>query len=168
MIPPLWFQWDGDNLMPLHPKLCDKHLVIGERYCMVEHKDRSEASHRQYFAAINEAWSNLPEMDAERFATPEALRKYALIRAGWRDERTIVCASKAEAERVAAFVRPMDEHAVVTFREAVVRVWTAQSQSYRAMGKTDFQKSKDDVLRVVGEMVGVTPADLSNNAGRAA
>jgi hypothetical protein len=40
----------------------------------------------------------------------------------------------------------MDEYAIVTVREAVVTVYTAKSQSMRAMGRETFQKSKDDVL----------------------
>jgi hypothetical protein len=74
----------------------------------------------------------------EEFPTAEVLRKKMLIRAGYADERSIVCASKAEAQRVAAFVKPMDEYAVVTVREAVVRVYTAQSQSIKAMGAKPF------------------------------
>src|SRR3546814_9642927 len=59
-----------------------------------------------------------------RFATPDHLRRWALIRAGYRDERSIVCASKAEAQRLAAFIKPMDDYAVVLVSEAVVKVCT--------------------------------------------
>ena len=55
-----------------------------------------------------------------------------------------------------------------TVREAVVTVYTAKSQSLRAMGKADFQASKDAVLGIVSEMVGTTPAELRREAGRAA
>ena len=56
---------------------------------------------------------------------------------------------------MAAFVRPMDEHAVVLISEAVVSVYTAQSQSFRAMGKERFQASKDAVLEALADMIGV-------------
>ena len=74
------------------------------------------------------------------------MRKWALIRTGFRDERSIVCASKAEAERVAAFVKPMDDFAIVIAHEASVLVYTAKSQSMKAMGAKEFQRSKEAVL----------------------
>lgn len=145
-------------------KLCDKHFVIGQTYTLVEHQDRSVRSHQHYFASINEAWQNLPEDLVERFPTAEHLRKYALIRAGFADSRQLVASSKAEALRIAAFTKPCDEYAVVTVKDCVVTIWTARSQSMRAMGKQDFQRSKDAVLEVLAQIVGVTPASLQQNA----
>ena len=91
-----------------------------------------------------------------------------LIRAGYRDERTIVAASMAEAQRIASFVRPLDEYAVVQVHEATVSVYTAKSQSARAMGKAAFQQSKRDVLDALSEMIGVERKALDANAGKAA
>lgn len=133
----------------------DRDFVIGETYRLVEHNERSMASHNHYFASIGNAWSNLPDDMLEIYPTAEHLRKKALIAKGYRDERSIVCASKAEAERVAAFIKPMDDYAVVTFREAVVRVWTAKSQKMKAMGNRDFQQSKSDVLDFIDDLLGV-------------
>ncbi|MNE84166.1 hypothetical protein D3C80_1810410 [compost metagenome] len=62
--------------------------------------------------------------------------------------------------RVAAFIKPMDEYAVVDVREAVVRVFTAQSQSYRAMGKKVFAESKEKVLDAIAALIGADPEDL--------
>lgn len=106
---------------------------------------------------------NLPEELAMRFPTEEALRKYALIKAGFADERSIVCADHIEAERVAAFVRPADTYAVVTVAGNVVRMFTAKSQSYRSMDKATFAASKRAVLDVLAALIGVTPAQLSGN-----
>lgn len=167
-IPPLAFEWTGEEMKPLRPKLADEHFTIGERYILVEHNDRSEASHRHYFAAVRDGWMNLPENMAERFPTAEHLRKYALIKAGYADSQSIVCGSKAEAQRMASFVRPADEFSIVTVTEATVTRWTAKSQSMRAMGKKDFQASKDAVLEVIASMVGVKPSQLVAEAGRAA
>ena len=167
---PLLCEWTGEALKPLgrYASEADKSLVVGERYRIAEHQERSLKSHNHFFASICEAWNNLPESLAERFDTPEKLRKYALIRCGYADQRQIVCASKAEAQRVAAFIRPMDEYAVVTVSEAVVAVYTAQSQSVRAMGNKAFQESKTKVLDYIASLVGVTPGALEQNAGRAA
>lgn len=139
----------------------DRAYVVGEVYKLVEHHDRSMNSHRHYFASINEGWKNLPDEMLDEYPTAEHLRKKALIRKGYADERSIVCASKAEAQRMAAFMRPMDDYAVVTFRDAVVRVWTAKSQSVKAMGAKDFQQSKSDVLDFIADLLGVTTDELA-------
>lgn len=141
----------------------DKAFVVHETYKMVEHHDRSQVSHNHYFATIGQAWSNLPDRLLEEFPTAEVLRKKLLIRAGYADERSIVCASKAEAQRVAAFVKPMDEYAVVTVREAVVRVYTAQSQSVKAMGAKPFQQSKQAVLDALDDLLGVERGATANS-----
>lgn len=168
---PIVFEWRGDVMAPAGPgfaRMCDKRFIVGERYRLDEISERSAASHAHYFAAINEAFQNLPEGISDQFDTPEKLRKFALIKTGYADQRQIVCASKAEAQRLAAFIRPMDEYAIVTASEAVVTVYTAKSQSMRAMGKAEFQKSKSDVLDYLASLVGTTPRTLEQNAGRAA
>lgn len=168
--PPLAYQWTGETMAPVgrFAAEADRHFVIGERYVLVEHEHRSAASHRHFFACVNEAWANLPEHMAERLPTPDHLRKYALIKAGFRDVRSISCASRAEALRIAGFIRPMDEFAVVKAEGAVVFVATAQSQNMRAMGRERFQQSKEAVLGVLAEMIGVQPPALLANAARAA
>lgn len=136
----------------------------GEVVTLSPVEERSYASHGHYFALLHQAWLNLPEAYAERFPSEDHLRKWCLIKAGWRDERTTACASRAEAERVAAFIKPIDDYAIVVAREATVIVWTAKSQSMRAMGKEAFQKSKDDVLRVLSELIGADVTTLHNAA----
>lgn len=167
-IPPLAFEWTGEEMKPLCPKLADEHFTIGERYILVEHNDRSVNSHRHYFSAIREGWLNLREDVAERFPTPEALRKYALIKAGYADSQSLVCSSKAEAQRIAAFLRPTDEFSIIVVKDATVTRWVAKSQSLRAMGKEDFQASKDAVLDVISAMVKISSDSLKAEAGQAA
>lgn len=169
--PPLPCNWDGESFTPAGPhwaRVADKHFVVGQTYPLEVREDRSAASHNHFFAAVNEAWTNLPETIAERFPSSEHLRKWALVRAGFRDERSIVCASKAEAKRVAAFIKPIDDYAVVLARDAVVIVLTAKSQSMKAMGKRDFQRSKDAVLDIVAELIGTSANELGKHAKEAA
>ena len=168
MIPPVDFRWDGAAMVPLSAAAAERAYVAGESYRLAPVHDRSHRSHAHYFAMIEEAWRNLPEALAERLPTPEHLRKYALIRAGFRDERSIVAASKAEALRIAAFVKPLDEFAAVAVHEATVTVMTARSQSTRAMGRAAFQRSKDAVLDAIAAMAGVETDRPRRNTGRAA
>lgn len=155
--------WDGEVMRPASPlwaKRADAQWVVGERYQVDIRQERSDASHRAYFAAINECWQNLPEDKQAQYPTSEHLRKWALVKAGYRDERSIVCVSPSEARRIAAFIMPIDDYAVVLASDAVVKVYTAKSQSYRAMGKAEFQKSKDAVLDVLAKLLGVSVDDL--------
>ena len=167
---PIPFIWDGESMAPLprFSRVCDGAFVIGQEYPLIVHESVSAASRNHYFACLAECWRSLPEDVAEDFPTVEHLRKKALIKCGYADERSIVAASKAEALRVAAFVRPMDEYAVVLVSECVVKVFTAQSQSMRAMGKKAFAASKDAVLAYAASLIGVTPATVASEAGRAA
>lgn len=155
-IAPIFAEWTGDSFAPLarFKKQCDASLVIGERYKIEIVEERSAVSHAHYFAQLHEYWLSLPESIADQYASVEHLRKKALIACGYADERSIACASKAEAQRVAAFINPMDGYAVVTVREAVVRVYTAQSQSLRSMGKSEFQKSKESILEYISALIG--------------
>lgn len=165
---PITLRYEGDGdfrvLSNYWATRADKDFVVGEVYKMVEHHDRSQSSHNHYFAALGEAWSNLPDELLTEYPTAEHLRKKLLIRAGYADERSIVCGSKAEALRVAAFVKPMDDYSVVTVREAVVRVYTAQSQSTKAMGKAAFHQSKQAVLDALDDLLGVERGATSRAA----
>lgn len=158
--PPQHFEWNGEAMIPLHRRRADQTFVVGQRYSLVQHEDRSAASHKHEFAWLHEAWQSLPEHLTDKFPTSEHLRKYALIRAGYSDSHTITCKSKAEALRVAAFIRPIDEFAVVVTQEATVTRFTAKSQSRRAMGNKEFQQSKEKIMEVVARMIGVEPSEL--------
>lgn len=170
MIPPIIYTWNGDAMEPLprFTKLCNQTFAVGETYPLVVQETRSQQTHNHFFASVHEAWSNLPENIAEQFPTADHLRKYALIKAGYRDERSIVVRSAAEAQQLAAFIKPMDDYAIVTATAAMVTVYTAKSQSMRAMGGKEFQASKQAVLDVIAGLIGVSADELQSRAGQAA
>jgi hypothetical protein len=160
---PVIFTWTGDAMVPRDRRFafqCDRMFTVGEDYCLVQHEERSSKSHAHYFAAIAEAWRNFPEGVAASLPSPEHARKYALVKAGYRDERTHTAATKAEAQRLAAFIKPIDEFAIVTTSGLIVTVWTAKSQSVRAMGKKEFETSKRAVLDILAGLIGVKAEDL--------
>ncbi len=164
---PIPMMYAGGHFIPLasHKRYVEQTFGNGEIVTFPPPlEDRSPASHGHYFALLNQAWLNLPEGYAERFPSQDHLRRWALIKAGWRDERTIVAASAAEAARVAAFVRPLDDYAIVVTHEATVIVWTAKSQSMRAMGKEAFEQSKTDTLRVLSDLIGADVSALHHAA----
>jgi hypothetical protein len=160
---PLPFSWDGEVMRPTRgfARLADQAFVVGEVYTLeAVEGDRSMRSHRHYFKAVYEAWLNLGEADAERFPTETHLRKYALIKAGYCTIRELVCSSRAEAVRVGAFARGLNEYALTAINGNCVRVYIAQSQDTRSMGRKVFQESKDAVLGVLAGMIEVDKDQL--------
>ena len=57
-------------------------------------------------------------------------------------------------------LKPYDVYAIVRQRGPVVTVYTAVSQSKRAMGAAMFQQSKSDLMDFVGDLLGVDPETL--------
>lgn len=168
---PIVFEWDGEHMVPLQrfAQRCDKEFVIGERYILNPHEARSHASHSHYFASIKSGWDSLPENIAARFPSPEALRKWALVKAGYADERTIVANNADEARKIGAVVRTLSEFAVIVIDDNIVRIFTAKSQSARAMpSKQEFQDSKQKVLDVIADLLEVKRSDLERWGGKSA
>jgi hypothetical protein len=159
MTTPIRLRYEGEGdfrvLSNYWAARADKDFVVGEVYQMVEEPEHSDASRGHYFAALKNGFDSLPDELRDEYPTVEHLRKKALIRSGFRDERDHVAASKAEAERLAAFIRPMDAYAIVMPVGCVVRVWTAKSQKKRAMGPKEFQASKQAVLDYVDGLLGL-------------
>lgn len=154
------FDWDGETFRPRNAQLADREFTVGETYRMEVVNERSIASHRQYFAAIRDGWRSFNEDQLERWPTPEHFRKWALIKHGYRTFSDLVAPSKADALRFAAFVRPLDQYAVVLVQGTVVRVAHAASQKYKAMGKKAFQASKEAVLGELEHHLGVAKGTL--------
>lgn len=167
---PMPFEWTGEEFRPVgrFRKVCDAAFVVGQKYMLLEHQERSSASHAFFFATLHDMWLSLPDESSERFPTEDHLRRYALIKTGFADCRQMVASSKAEAQRWGAFLRPCDQYAVITVKDCVVTVWTARSQSMKAMGRKDFEASKNAVLDYVAGLLGVEPKQLEREAGKAA
>ena len=154
--------------LPRFAERARKQYAVGEKYRLVEEHERSVNSHNHFFSCLHEAWTQLPEEYAQRFPSVEALRKWSLVRAGFATERSIVADSPEQATQIGAFVRPSDPYAVITVKGNVVTVYTAMSQSRKAMSAKEFTASKQAVLEIVSQMVGVDVDTLASNAGRAA
>lgn len=164
MTVPVIFSWDGEVMKPLgrFSRLADKQYVVGENYRLEVVEDRSGESHRHYFATINEAWANLPESQAGRWATPDMMRKWALCKAGFYEETSFKASSKAEAIRIAQVFGPLYDE--IIFEGELIHARKAKSQSYKAMTRKEFQDSKTKVLDVLAGIIGVTADQLASNA----
>lgn len=149
--------WTGTGLSLRASSLraLDERFGAGETLALEVQAMRSMNSHRHFFATIRDLWANLPERLAEApyGKSPECLRKHALIATGYADAVSVDCGTKAAAERVGAVMAAMGDYAVVSVSGPVVRRYTARSQSVRAMGRDEFQRSKDDVLGWIEALV---------------
>lgn len=148
-------------------KECDQRYTIGENYFLDEIQERSSKTHAHFFAVVTQAWRGLPESLDGQFPTPDHLRKFCLIKAGFHDHRSIVARSKSEAIRIAAFIKPMDEFAIVAVNDCVIDVYTARSQKHRAMNRQEFAASKTAVMGILDDMLGVARGE-TQRAGEAA
>jgi hypothetical protein len=158
----LAYEWNGEAMVPLRrfARQADKMFVVGETYVLTEEMGRSDVSHRHEFAWLRDAWLSLPEGVGAEFPTAEALRKRALIATGWANARQFVAATPEDAARMAAWIVPRDEYAIVTVDGCVVTELTAMSQRKKAMGNDDFQASKTAVLEYVAGLLGCTTDEL--------
>ncbi len=149
------FEWNGEALVPLprHHNLANAEFTVGERYRCEVQDDRTWVSHKHQFAWLHEAWLSLPEHIAERFLNEDHLRRHALIAGGFCDSSTVVCASRAEAERWYKHLREREPDTVIVLKGNVLVQFTAWSQSRRAMDKATFQRSKDAVLSYVSDLL---------------
>lgn len=163
MLRPLPFIW-SDGAM--HPDARFRQLAVrqfkdGERYVLEPHDEVSHAERGHYFASVNDAWKNLSDAATARYPTPNHLRRWALIKAGWRKENFTVCDSENRATQLAAFVRNLDDAAVVVVEKNVVRTYVARTQKVGSpdqgyMTKEEFRRSKQDVLDILSGTIGVS------------
>lgn len=161
-------RWQDGVLRPMTnspPDLDDGEIVFVE----VE-RGRSPSSHKHQFAWIKDAWNSIPErlMFEEWAATPETLRKRALIECGFYEQIIIDCADAKTAKEVARELgkahRAAHGYAVAAVRGSVAVVRFPQSQSMRSMGGERFKQSKAAILDWIADKIGVAPEDLARAA----
>ncbi len=150
------YEWDGDAMVPLRRfhNLANAEFTVGERYRCEVQEDRSWVSHKHQFAWLHEAWLTLPEHIAGRFRNEDQLRRHGLIAGGFCDSTTVVCASKAEAERWCEHLRKREPDTIITIKGNVLIQYTAHSQARNAMNRETFQRSKQAVLDYVDNLLG--------------
>lgn len=124
-------------------------------------KQRSQQSHGHQFAAIHDLYDSLPlrHANAPYAKSAEAFRKHGLIATGHCDTFCHVFESTSDMMAVGKMLK--DEayghhgYALCHYNGNVLTLSTPHSQSYKAMGKDLFYKSKSDVLGWAEEMLGV-------------
>jgi hypothetical protein len=113
---------------------------------------------RRFFAALRDAWSNLPDEMRDRFPNAEVLRKNALIAIGYCDVMTVVAGSKSAAPQIANAFKARDQYCIAIPRGDVVTIYTARSMARRVLLKKDFREVADKVFHWIAQTTGVDPA----------
>ena len=117
----------------------------------------ADKSRRFFFAALRDAWANLPDAMRERFPNAEVLRKHSLIAIGYCDVITLACGSKSAAPHIAAAFRMKDAYCIAAVRGDVVTVYTARSMARRVLLKKDFREVADKVFAWIAQETGIDP-----------
>ena len=139
-------------------------IAAGEVHPWQMMEERSAASHRHFFAMINEAWKNLPEDMMDELPSPEHLRKWALIKAGFCTKTQVVCANNSEAIRLMATAKALDKYSIAALSGKTVTIWTADSQRRDAMSRKEFQEAKERAIHIISELIGTDAATLGKMA----
>lgn len=166
-IAPLTYTYEGDGEFkacgPAMQVRADDHFVVGKRYRLVEHEERSRKTHNHFFACVSEAWQSMPDHLLDEYPSPEHLRAKMLIKAGYANHADFVCSNRRDIMNVRALAL-RNPYAVVTVKDSVVRVYEAHSQSTKAMGKETFAASKEAVLNAISDLLGTDAAGLRGAA----
>jgi hypothetical protein len=177
--------WDDDGvssrvwaMVPLarYAKLADRQYAKGEEHALEPVTYRDMSRHNHYFAALNEAFKNLPETVAARWPTAEHFRKWVLIETGWFEEKEFDfegAGANKRAKMLGTFIRAESEFARISITEVSpgkfkVIVRRAKSQAIPAMKPEEFYQSKKDVLDYVSGMIGVRASELKKHSKRGA
>lgn len=168
-IRPVVFEWSGEHMVPAKRfmPLCNRQYVVGEEYVLEPASVRSLASHRHFFAVLNEGFKNLPDKSVKMFPTIEHYRKWCLVQVGYASENVTVLDTPKDARLFAAAARMLDEYVVIKVSGNVVTLWRAKSMSGQSMNRREFQEAKEQVLYLVADMINVKPTELSKEAERA-
>lgn len=166
MSAPLHYRWTGQAMTPTRPEKAMREFEVGRVYALVQHEEISAVSRSHQHAELRDLWKNLPETISHLYPSPQHLRKRALVEGGFYDEEIVDCGTPEVAASVGALTRRHDDFAVIFVRDHLVIVRTAKSQA--KMNRKEFQASKEAVLEICREMVGVSKEVSQANAGRAA
>lgn len=137
-------------------------------------RDRTHRHIAWYFSELARLWETLPESEADApwAASPDTLRKHALISCGYCVSSAIVADNEAQAERIMRSLvsSGMATHgyALGTCHGCVATIYYPESQSYTAMGHERFKASVRDTLdwivRKIGAEKGKSPVPVDSEA----
>jgi hypothetical protein len=164
--------WDAENsvMIPTQSYLvrARRQYANGHKYRLEVREDRSSRSHAHYFACLKDIHDNLSDEQRTEYPTVEHLRKRALIKCKFYNMREYACETIRHAKNLEALAGQLDEYAIVVRKNDVVRVYTAMSQDLHTMDREKFTMSKNAVLDLCSEMIGVNRSTIEKQGGKTA
>lgn len=160
-IEPAAFKWDGRVMVPMRHRFAERTYVVDKVYWLVEAHlmDASDSSKRHLFAVLNKAWQSLPENLKDAYPTMDALRKRALIEAGYYDEMATEVGDAATAGRIITSLRRQNDFSYVFRKDG--HVFQRTAKSIKDMDKETFEAAKQKVFEIVAELIGVSVDELT-------
>lgn len=146
-------------LRRFHPMLA-KSFKNGDRVIVEIYEPRSVSWERKFFAIVNSAWMNLPWDMQQEFATPDELRKWALIQTGHCHERKGVMASNKAVLEYMSSPRATDDYVLFSVNGATFVERRPMSMRRDQMNREQFNKAADDVIACLAKLLGVSEKDL--------
>lgn len=155
------FTWSDDEvLVPaknIRRRMAEV-MVVGQTYRVeaaeYDPTPRSLRAHRRNFAELYRLYHNLPEDLMREYPTKEHFRAKLLIKEGYCTHADYPAKDAETAALLAAFIRLLDDYAVVVVSDDVVRVYRAKSQAEDAMDKKTFYESMDAIILAAEQLVG--------------
>jgi hypothetical protein len=149
------FQFVDGHMVPLHRggaarRFRENEIVWLQEAPLVEATDRSR---RHMWAILSKAWASIPEDLKDAYPNTDALRKRALIAAGFFDEVAIEGVTPAQAGALVTSLRRKDVFSHVRIQNGVVFQRTAKSQ--KMMERDEFERSKQAICQIAAELIGV-------------
>ena len=124
---------------------------------------------RPEYSWIQAAWSNLPEIyEYEPWAaSPDSLRKYAMIECGYADVETFYCTSEPAAlDQAKRLLEQSTEYRLIETEGSVVRFYKAQEDYADTKSPEDRRMQEDRVFNYVASLMGTTPKQLQAMVGK--
>ena len=142
--PPLqiahWLDREADQSATKGDKLREASRCIRELVAKLSSKPRSTPQHRRLFALIKAAWKHWPESHEVQCGSPEGLRDYLQIKAGFGTPHKIV-------------------------RGNTTYIWFEhKSIAYEKMAQEEFAKLADKVEAIIVDVIGVDADKLLDMA----
>jgi len=169
-------RWLGDMLEPMRDSQVwlNENMVVGMVYRLDVIFPRDRNLHAARFAALGEAYRQLPERYAKMFVNFEHFRKWLLVKEGYCTIEDFAAASNTEAHRyLLMHERSHDKPGHKDFKFAViegnvVRIITPTSMGEKSMKPDEFREATSKMLERAADMIGISVSDLRQNTNRSA
>jgi hypothetical protein len=130
----------------------------------VEKRPRSVPQHRRFFAIISAAFQHWPETHERQFSSPDELRRWLTVKAGYRELASEIVLEGVEREiglaiAEAAF-KASGGSAVAEIQGGSLLIFKPRSIAFAKMKHADFCGLSERVEKIIYQETGILAEDL--------